>query len=213
MQVIERSVIKVKSETLLPDDLNTCVETLRTGGLVVFPTDTVYGVGCNAFNVDAVQKIYALKGRRYSKALPILLSNADQLSLVTDEVLPEAHKLVKAFWPGALTLVFKTAPMVMHATRGKKTIAVRVPDHGVVTQMLAAFGFPLASTSANFSGKPSAKNFSDIKTIFKSDEALLIDGGRCAKARESTVVDVTHFPFTVLREGAIPKDKILAALH
>lgn len=182
------------------------------GGVLVFPTDTVYGIGCNAFHPEAIQKIYDLKGRHYSKPLPILLSDAKQMPLVTKEVPSEAERLMKAFWPGALTLVCKTGPLALNAARGKHTIAVRVPAHGVTSQLLAGLGLPLAATSANISGKKAIVSGTQARKLFESKVDVIIDGGACNVGRESSVVDASHYPFTVLREGALSKAELLAKM-
>lgn len=205
-------ILKAKGEMLSESDLRICQKALESGAPAVFPTDTVYGIGCVAFRIDGVKEIYSLKGREFTKPLPILIGDSSQLSLIVEEVLPEAKKLIDVFWPGALTLVFKTAPLIYSATRGKKTVAIRIPDHGLVKQLLDSVGLPLATTSANRSGQKSAKNFSEVKKFFNGKVPVLIDGGRCRWSLESTVVDVTHYPFTVLREGAIKKETIAEVL-
>jgi L-threonylcarbamoyladenylate synthase len=206
-------VIRCRSEKLDRESLNTCRRTIENGGLVVFPTDTVYGVGCNAFNPVAVQKIYSLKGRRYTQPLPVLLGHKSQLPLVARDVPSETVPLLKSYWPGPLTLVFKTAPMALVVSRGRDTIAVRVPDHGVVRHILKSVQIPLAATSANTSGKPSVISGSDAIRMFDGRVELIIDGGECKWARESTIVDATHFPFTLLREGVISKSDLAKRLN
>lgn len=213
LDVLKTKIFELgKKENLDQKDLDFFVETLSFGGLVIFPTDTVYGLACNAFHPEAIHKIYQLKGRSYTKALPIFIADPGQLSLVAKEVLPEAHSLIKAFWPGALTLVFKTAPLAMHAARGKGTLAVRIPKDPLLKKILAALPFPLAVTSANRSGRGSLSSGTRVKKQFEGKVDVIIDGGECEIGRESTVVDVTHFPFLVVREGAISKQKILNAI-
>ncbi len=210
--MVSTQVIALKKRGLSRGELHLCLERLAAGGLVVFPTDTVYGLACNAFNAHGVQEVYRVKGRSYSKPLPVFLADVEQLPLVAKEILPEARSLTKAFWPGALTLVFKTGPLALNATRGKDTIAVRIPKNPLVNQLLESLPFPLAVTSANPSTRPSIKLGSQARKIFQDEVDVIIDGGRCALGKESTIVDVTHFPFSVLREGAIPKQNILEAL-
>jgi L-threonylcarbamoyladenylate synthase len=207
---MKTTVVKASRHHLSKDDLAVCLDALKMGGVIVFPTDTVYGIGCNAFHPEAIQKIYDLKGRAFSKPLPILLGRADQLPLVARDMPHEASRLMKALWPGALTLVFKTGPLALNAARGKSTIAVRVPDHGITAQLLAGLGLPLAATSANLSGKTSLTTGAQAKKLFMSKVDVIIDGGACPGGRESSVVDATHFPFTVLREGAVSKPELLS---
>jgi L-threonylcarbamoyladenylate synthase len=206
--MLDTVVLKTSDDQLTPADLRICIDTLNRGGLIVFPTETVYGVGCVAFNPHSIKQIYALKGRSYKKPLPILLAYREQIDLVARDIPANAPKLMDAFWPGALTLVFKTAPMAIAASGGRGTIAVRVPDHGIARQLLDELGLPLAATSANQSGAPSFKSGRDAIKFFKGKVDVIIDGGKCRVGRESTVVDATHEHFTVLREGAVPKRQL-----
>lgn len=206
--MINTHLIKIRQSRLTPQDLAFCIDVLQKGGVIAFPTDTVYGLGCNAFHVDGVRKIYALKGRTYSKPLPILLDSMHHLSFVAKDIPPETHRLIKACWPGPLTLVLKTAPMALHAVRGKGTVAVRIPKHGVARQILDKLGLPLAATSANRSGQKSLTKGTEVKEAFWGRVDVIVDGGACPVGRESSVVDATHYPFTVLREGAISKNKL-----
>lgn len=198
-------VHRLKGGALSPEALHDCVVALAGGGLIVVPTDTVYGIACGAFNSAAVRRVYELKGRHYDKPLPVLIPDATQISLVAAEIPTEAYRLIGAFWPGALTLVFKTAPLAALAAHGRPTIAIRVPDHGVVRALLDHAGVPIAATSANPSGEASITDGAAAVDRYRGRVEVIIDGGACALGRESTVVDASRFPFMVLREAAIPK--------
>jgi L-threonylcarbamoyladenylate synthase len=202
------TIISCQDRVLTEAELVLCQSVLDKGGLIVFPTDTVYGLGCHAFRIEAIKKIYTLKGRKYSKALPVLLENKEQVPLVAQDIHPDSNKLMTAFWPGALTLVVKTGPLALHASRGKNTIAVRVPNHSLTQQLLKTIQVPLAATSANMSGKKSLISGKDAIEQFKNDVDIIIDGGTCCGGRESSVVDVTHYPFHVLRTGALSKSEL-----
>lgn len=195
-----------------PHDVDLCVDHLKRGEVIALPTDTVYGIVCSAFNIEAIHEIYRLKGRSYTKALPLLLGDVSQLPLVAEDIQPEVYKLIEKFWPGPLTLVFKTAPLALPATRGKSTVALRIPNDPLVLKISRLLGVPLASTSANLSGEKSAVEFGPVLAAFDKKVPLLIDGGLCPLSIESTVIDVTHYPFTVIREGAVPKSTILKVL-
>lgn len=190
-----------------------CTKAIQSGGVVVIPTDTVYGLACNAFNPVGIEKIYSLKGRSYTKPLPIFLGDASQLPLVARDVLPETELLIQAYWPGPLTLVFKTGPMALGAARGKASIAVRIPDHKLVRNLLKAVHVPLAVTSANKSGKHPCVNGDEARELFENLVDVVVDGGVCVVGRESSVVDVTHYPFTILREGAISRRELTKQLN
>lgn len=204
-------VIELKRK-LSQDDLTLCERVIQSGGVIAFPTDTVYGLGCNAFDPHAIEKIYKLKGRSYTKPLPILLPDPGSLSLVASDIAAGVDTLISHYWPGALTLVFKTGPLALHAARGKSTIAVRVPDHALVQQLLHAVGVPLATTSANKSNHPALASGAMVKKQFLGKVDLIIDGGDCPVGQASTVLDVTHSSFTVLRQGAIDKAHITKTL-
>jgi L-threonylcarbamoyladenylate synthase len=193
--------------------LHDCLRALAGGGLIVVPTDTVYGIACSAFNPTAIARVYELKGRSYDKPLPIFIPDASQLSLVAADIPTEAFRLVGGFWPGALTLVLKTAPLAAAAAHGRSTIAIRVPDHGVTRTLLDHAGVPIAATSANQSGEPSINNGEDAVAQFKGRVDVIVDGGASLIGRESTVVDASRFPFMVLREGAIPKKELERCLR
>jgi L-threonylcarbamoyladenylate synthase len=180
--------------------------------LLVFPTDTVYGLACNAFDPAAVKRVYALKGRSYTKALPLLLANAAMASLVVKSVGADAQKLMNAFWPGALTLVLEVTPLLVHATRGKATVAVRVPKYPLLQSLLLGVGLPLAVTSANRSGGGSLKDGKDVVRLFDGKVDVIIDAGSCPGGKESSVVEAVRFPFSILREGALSRRVLEEAL-
>lgn len=208
----ETIILKSQKGRLTKNDLKLCVEVVAQGGLIIFPTDTVYGLACNAFHMSAIKRVYEIKGRSYTKALPILLGEPNQLLLIAKEILPQVDILTDAFWPGALTLIFKTSPLALVATRGKDTVAVRVPDHRLSRAILNGVKVPLATTSVNISGQPSVTNGKEAIRLFDGRVDLIVDGGECEWKKESSVVDVTHFPFTLLREGVVKKSTLTKKL-
>lgn len=209
---LKTKILRPGPEGLSPRDLRTCVEAIDRGGLVILPTDTVYGIACSVFRLAAIDAIYTLKGRHYNKPLPVLLSGSEQLSLVTVDAPREIGALIRGFWPGPLTLVLKTAPMAMHAARGRPTLAVRVPDHPIARQVLVSAGVPIAATSANKSGGRSMTDGQQVVAAFNGKVDVIIDAGPCAIGRESSVVDASSFPFTIIREGAVPKSELACRL-
>ena len=189
------------------------VRILAEGGLVAFPTDTVYGVGAGAFQPDAVERIYTAKIRPRDKAIPILLARPDDLSLVADRITEAAWLLAERFWPGGLTLVLpKKANVPDVVSAGGPTVAVRVPDHPVPLALIAALGVPLAATSANLSGRPSPVTAREVETELGGRIELILDGGRCPGGIPSTVLDLTTDPLAILRAGAITVDEIKSVL-
>jgi len=180
------------------------VAILRSGGVVAFPTDTVYGLGCEYHNREAVFRIYEVKGRPSRMALPLLLSSVEQIDEVTLEVPEVARQLTAKFWPGALTLILKKSPSVPDfITAGGDTVAVRVPDHPVPVAIARGLGMPIVGTSANLSGQPSALNAEEVRTSLGERVDIVIDGGRVSGGGESTIIDLSGEKPVVLREGAI----------
>lgn len=180
------------------------VAVLRRGGIVAFPTDTVYGLGVCPYLHQAVERVYMVKERPLGMALPLLLSSTLQISEVAESVLPIARLLAEKFMPGPLTLVlYKSRVVPGIVTAGGITVAVRVPAHPVPVALALGLGAPISGTSANLSGKPSALTADEVRSQFGDKIDLVIDGGRCLGGRESTIVDVTGEIPVVLRKGAI----------
>ncbi len=182
---------------------------LKQGGIVAFPTDTIYGLGACANLTQAVERVYRVKERPQNMALPLLLAHTSQISEVADYVPPIAWLLAGNFLPGALTLVlFKSSSISDIITAGGITVAVRIPDHPVPVALVEGLGAPVVGTSANLSGKPGSLTAEEVYYQFDDKIDLVIDGGRCRGGKESTIVDVTGEKPIILREGAIPIEKL-----
>ena len=180
------------------------VAILKSGGMVAFPTDTVYGLGASANVPEAVARVYEVKGRPRNMPMPLLLARLSQIEDVAQSVSPLARLLARKFLPGALTLVLPKSRAVPDiVTAGGDTVAVRIPAHPVPAALASGLGAPLLGTSANLSGRPSALTAGEVYTQFGEQIDLVIDGGRSLGGRESTIVDVTGEVPVVLREGAI----------
>ncbi len=204
----------METTVLRADDagaLDRALAVLRAGGLVAFPTDTVYGLGALAFNSEAVESIYVAKSRESEKSIPILLADAASLDLIADEVPLMARRLAKRFWPGPLTLVVKKNPRLPEAVSATGTVGVRVPDHDVAHLLLKAAG-PMAVTSANLSGLASPSTADDVLAQLKGRVPLILDGGRTPGGVPSTVIDCTHSEPLLLRLGPITLDSVHGAL-
>jgi L-threonylcarbamoyladenylate synthase len=205
------------SETrIVPATDRTCVEEavriLRGGGLVCYPTDTVYGIGAAAGDDAAVRRLFAAKGRSPEKALPLLLADTSDAAGVTDVTSP-ARALAGRFWPGALTIVVRKLPSYRSlALAGGETVALRVPDQDVVRAIVRALGEPLTGTSANRAGTPPPVSASEVATQMGEMIDLIIDGGTCLARLESTVVDITRDVPEVLREGPVSRGEIEEAV-
>jgi L-threonylcarbamoyladenylate synthase len=192
-----------------PEAIRKAVQLLKAGGLVAFPTDTVYGVGAHAFLPQAVEKIYQVKGRPLIKAIPLLLDGAESLSQVARDIAPEARLLTKKFWPGALTVVLRRNPVVPDiVTGGGETVALRVPYYPFTLKLIRAVGAPLATTSANLTGHPDPQTAREVVDYLEGRIDLVLDGGRCPGGIPSTVIDLTRTPPVVLRPGAISREEL-----
>lgn len=187
------------------------LEVLKRGGLVAFPTDTVYGLGTLAFDGQAVARIYRAKGRAREKAIPILLPDADQLDAVARDLPDVARRLARRFWPGPLTLVVPKRPELPPEVSATDTVGVRVPDHPAALRLLRLAG-PMAVTSANRSGEPSACTAEEVLAALEGRIDLILDGGRTPGGIPSTVVDCTGPDLKVLREGPVTRAMLEAAL-
>ena len=179
---------------------------LREGGLVAFPTETVYGLGGNGLNPDASGKIYAAKGRPSDNPLILHIADKDMLYDIAENVSDEAEKLIDAFWPGPLTMVFeKTDKVPFTTTGGLSSVAVRIPSHPVAAAMIHAAGVPIAAPSANISGRPSPTLAKHVVEDMDGRIEMILDGGNIAIGIESTIVDMTSNPPVILRPGYITK--------
>ena len=196
-----------------PEAVREAASALRAGGLVVFPTDTVYGLGVDPWNEEAVQRLFRVKGRAASKPLQLLLADAAQLQDVVAEVSDAAQRIARRFFPGGLTLVLKRRPAVpATVVAGGATVGVRVPDHTVCLEMIRAFGSPLAASSANRSGRESPSTAQEAVAQVGESVDLVLDAGPCPLGRESAVLDLSGSRPRLLREGAIPKVELEEAL-
>ena len=182
---------------------------LRAGGLVAFPTETVYGLGADASNDAAIARVFSVKGRPTDHPLIVHLADAEQLDDWAAEVTPTARLLADAFWPGPLTLlVERLASVSLVVTGGRSTVGLRVPDHTVALELLRAFGGGIAAPSANRFGRVSPTTAAHVVADLGDDVDLVLDGGACRVGVESTIVDLTAEVPVVLRTGGISIDRL-----
>jgi L-threonylcarbamoyladenylate synthase len=188
------------------------LDVLSGGGLVAFPTDTVYGLGALAFDANAVSKIYTAKGRGQEKAIPILVSDVDQIYRVSSGVNDYAIKLGKKFWPGPLTIVVPRHSTIPDVVSPLPTVGVRIPNLNVTRDLLRLTG-PLAVTSANMSGQTSPSTAKGVNAQLNGRIPLILDGGVTPGGIPSTVVDCTGEEPVIVREGPISLEEMLSALE
>ena len=192
--------------------LDEAVNTVSRGGLVVLPTDTVYGIGADAFDADAVAALLAAKGRGRQMPPPVLVPDTRTLDGLATEVPDDARRLVEAFWPGGFTIILRAQPSLqwdLGETRG--TVALRMPDHPAALALLRRTG-PMAVSSANRTGQPSALDAADARDQLGDAVAVYLDGGTAPGGVASTIVDATVTPFRVVRQGAIDLEALRAVV-
>ncbi len=201
----------MKTEIIPANEIQAALKILQNGGIVAFPTDTVYGLGALAFNNNAIESIYKAKNRPIEKAIPILIGDLSDFEKVADDIPKMALRFASRFWPGPLTCIVpkkQTLPLAVSATA---TVAVRIPDHVDARALLRAAG-PMAVTSANISGGANPTSAQEVYEQLNGRIPLILDGGKTQGGVPSTLVDCTGELPAILREGPITLNKLLSAL-
>ena len=205
--------MKTKILTSIKEDIEIAARIIRKGGLVAFPTETVYGLGANAFDADAVGRVYEAKGRPSDNPMIVHISRASDIGQLTRMLSPDIVALIENFWPGPLTMVVKKKPDVPdRTTGGLDTVAVRMPDSKAALDLINMAGCPIAAPSANLSGSPSPTRAKDVIADLDGRVDAIIQGEDCRVGIESTVVDMTSKVPTILRPGIITAESLEAAL-
>jgi len=204
----QHAILTTRNMSVLQREIKKGLRILQQGGVIAFPTDTVYGLGADAFNSKAVERIYGIKNRPKHRQFPLLLADVGRLTTLADPVPEIAWFLARRFWPGGLTLILSRKDSTPSYLASSPTIAVRVPNHPVCQTLIRDLGNPLIGTSANISGQPAALTAAEVEQQLGEGIDLVIDGGRCPGGKESTIVDITHQPPIILREGIIPSHEI-----
>ena len=185
-------------------------EYVQVGKLIVFPTDTLYGLACDPTNPAALRDIYAAKGRSTLKALPVLIGALEQLTQLVENIPPQARRLMERFWPGALTLVLPKQAHLPSELTPYPGLAVRMPNHPFALELLQALG-PLAVTSANLSDQTNPQTAQEVFAQLAGRVDLILDGGKLKIGQASTIVDCTGAEPVLLRAGPIPFETLLQA--
>lgn len=190
--------------------LNDAANVIRSGGLVLMPTETVYGIGADGLNKNAVQKIFAAKGRKQDNPLILHISNMEMLDKIACDISDLEYKLMNKFWPGPLTIILKRKDIVPDiVTGGLDTVGVRMPSNKVANKLIELANTPIAAPSANISGKPSGTNIQDIIDELGNKVDYIVDDGECDIGLESTVIQVIQNEIIILRPGKITKEDLL----
>jgi len=213
-------IIKVDPRQPEASVIQRAAEVIINGGILIFPTDTVYGLGCSAFHEAGLERIFAMKERPTGKPLPALVSGPDQLpdliglNLICGQVSPLAQEIIREFWPGALTLIFPASDRIPNLiTGGTKTIGVRMPKCQLLLDLIGLTKLPLVATSVNISGMPALQEMNHLTTEWAPKVDLILDGGISQGGIASTVLDLTTHPPKLLREGAISVQRLQRYLN
>ena len=211
--MMKTKIIKVTPEDI--EIINEAAQIIKNGGIVAFPTETVYGLGADAFNEEACNKIYEIKGRPSNKPLSLLVSDKDMIDSIA-VITPIAQRLIDKFFPGSLTLILNRNVSSNYALSimyyALTTVGVRMPNNEIALSLIRATGNPIAAPSANLSGQAPPTNAYDVLETFNGKIPLIIDGGVCEFGISSTIVDLTGESPIILRHGAISDDDIFNAI-
>jgi L-threonylcarbamoyladenylate synthase len=207
--VLKTEILKINRLNPEIEKIRHAAQIIKKGGLVVFPTETVYGLGANAFDEDAVRKVFKVKGRPPDNPLIVHIADINYIKILTKGIPPKAKELIKKFWPGPLTIVLKKSNKVLDiVTAGSDAVALRMPDNKIALSLIKECGLPLVAPSANRSGRPSPTRTKDVIEDMEGLVDLIIDGGTTKIGIESTVIDMTVDIPTILRPGAITVEAI-----
>ena len=205
---IETKVFDWQNE-INENELDETVKVLKDGGIVIFPTETVYGIGTNALSESSVKRIYEVKERPDEKPLSIMVSNIDEISkyaIIENDI---ERKIITNFMPGPITIILKKKKGIFdYISSGKETIGIRIPDNRIILELLKKAEIPIVAPSANISGRPSGIVFEEILNDFYGKVDVAINGGKCEISEPSTIVQVINNEPVILREGKIGLDEI-----
>ncbi len=202
----------MKTEVRPAAQLQPALDVLKNGGIVAFPTDTVYGVGALAFDNAAIESIYTAKDRPLEKAIPILIGDLKDLEMIGLNIPDMALRLAARFWPGPLTCIIPKQPSLPPAVSATQTVAVRIPNHPDALALLRAAG-PMAVTSANISGRQSPISAQEVYDQLNGRIPLILDGGNTPGGIPSTLVDCTGETPIIFREGPVTMENLISALQ
>lgn len=202
------NVIKIGTDDNTKN-LKIAANIIKKGGIVIFPTETVYGIGTNGLDEEAVKKLYEVKDRTLNKPISLLVSNFDMINQVAKDITEMEYKIMKNFFPGPLTIILNKKSCVPDILTAKgNTVGIRMPDNEIALKLIELSGVPIATPSANISGRPSGIDIEDIKKDFEGKVDLFIDSGKSKIGNGSTIVKVEDNEIKILRQGIITKEQI-----
>lgn len=202
-------IVKINNDNLDIDKIKTAAGILKKGGVVAFPTETVYGLGANALDEKAIEKIFIAKGRPQDNPLIVHVSDKKQIEPLVEDISKEALDLIDKFWPGPLTIIFRKSSIIPNSiTGGLSTVAIRMPDHNVALELIKEANLPIAAPSANISGRPSPTDSIHVMEDLNGKIDMIIDGGPTGIGVESTVLDISGDVPIILRPGGVTKEDL-----
>lgn len=204
----------INPESPDPNILGETAEILRKGGIIIFPTSCLYGLAADALNPEAVSRVFRIKTRPSAKPLLVLIKNQEALNAIVRKIPPDARKLMKAFWPGKLTIIFSAQQSLSKILTGNSgKIGIRLPGHPIALALTLLLDNPITGTSANLSGQSGVSDLRNLDSTLFQKVDLVLDAGPLLGGSGSTVVDVTPKKCRVIREGIIPVEQVFAALN
>jgi len=206
-------IIKINPINPDPEKINKAAVKIRDGGIIIFPTRSLYGLGVNIFDLDALKNIFKIKQRMFNKPVSVLVAKEEDVADLVKNIPDAAKKIIKIFWPGQITIVFEAnnnIHSILTARTGK--IGIRLPEQKVARALLHAVNTPITGTSANISGKPGCYNIKDLDSSIKDQSEYILDSGVLKGGTGSTVIDVTVNPVKILREGSVSSKEIFSVL-
>lgn len=205
--------VRIGHDNATKKQVELVAEIVRRGGVILYPTDTIYGLGCDVLNRDAVRRIMQIKGRPEGKPLIVLASDLKMVRALIDDFPPSVSGLIDQFWPGALTIVFKASKLVSpEVTAGTNTVAIRVPGNRFCRELVRSAGTPIVSTSANRSGTVPHRLVELLRGEFGDEVDCCVDGGDLEEVQPSSIIDATTAPPRLIREGVINRNALTAFL-
>ncbi len=209
-----RAALRLPEGGIPADFAARIADVVRSGGTILYPTDTIYGLGCDAFNAGAVERIMEIKRRPVNSPMLILVDSRAMVKRFARTISPLAGRLMERFWPGPLTLIFDAAPegLSPHVVSADGGVAIRLPDHLLCREVIRLAASPLVSTSANLSGGPVIGDLDELRRLFLQEVDLFIDAGPLRSPAPSSVVDTREGKAKIVREGSIPAASLLPLL-
>lgn len=206
---MQTEIIVLSSEVSIRKSIKLAAELIEEGEIIAFPTDTLYGLGCSIFDENAIRNLFELKCRNLTKPINALIGSIEQLSYVAENIPLIVYEVIKEFWPGDLTLILQKKNEIPNIlTNGMNTIGVRMPNNEVTLRLICEVDKPLATTSANISGKPSITNAKQVLDNFRNKIPLILDSGESKIGKESTIISLVTEPPSIIRQGSLSIEKL-----